>query len=274
MKTRTLKSDSLLLLGAMIWGFAFVAQRVGMEYVGPFIFNGVRFALGAIVLFPFLFLCRKRTAPLPEPFTRNHNKLALFYGGLAGLAIFLGASFQQMGLVHTTAGKAGFITGLYVILVPILGFFRGLPSSRGTWLGALLATAGLYFLSVTGYFTIAPGDLLVLVSAFFWAIHVLLIGWLASRMDAIRIAFLQFMACSALSLITAIFVEEISLEGLLQAGIPILYAGILSVGVAYTLQVVAQKEAHPAHAAIILSLEGVFAVIGGWLILSESLSSL
>jgi drug/metabolite transporter (DMT)-like permease len=267
------KSNALLFLAAAIWGFAFVAQRAGMEYVGPFTFNAVRFCLGGIVLIPLLLRGGGRVNiedGSPHPMRTGGILLG---GGLAGLFLFLGASLQQMGIVHTTAGKAGFITGLYVIIVPIMGLCWGRRSGLGTWLGATLAIAGLYFLSITEHFTISTGDLLVLLGAFVWAGHVHIIGWLSPRIDSIRLAFLQFMACSALSLIAAAFTENITMPGLQGAAIPILYAGLISSGVAYTLQVVAQRKVRPAHAAIILSLEAVFAVLGGWLMLEEVLTS-
>jgi len=273
MKCVTVKSDTLLLTTAIIWGFAFVAQRVGMDYVGPFTFNGVRFAVGSLSLLPLVLISREqRTASnkiLPTP----GLKTILFGGAALGLALFSGASLQQIGLVYTTAGKAGFITGLYVIMVPILGLFWKQQPKMGTWIGAFLAAMGLYFLSVTESVTIETGDLLVLIGAFFWAAHVLIIGWLSPRINPIKLAFSQYVACSILSLITASVLESITLSSIIEAAIPILYGGLLSVGVAYTLQVIAQRDAHPAHAAILLSLEAVFAAVGGWLILGEIISA-
>lgn len=268
MRQGTVKADVLLLLTATIWGFAFVAQRVGMDYVGPFTYNSVRFALGSLSLLPLILLIQKRQ-PKSEPPTK---KPVLAGGILAGGALFAGASLQQAGLVYTTAGKAGFITGLYVVMVPLLGLFWSQRPKIATWLGAILAAIGLYFLSITEEFTISFGDLLVLLSAFFWAGHVLLIGWLAPRTDSLKLAAVQFAICSLLSLLTAIAIETLSLDAILQAAVPILYGGLGSVGIAYTLQVIAQRDAHPAHSAIILSLEGVFAAIGGWLLLNEMLS--
>ncbi len=265
----TLKSDVLLLFTAVIWGFAFVAQRVGMDYVGPFTFNGIRFALGSISLLPLLLLSRNQELVL-IPISGRFAFAA--GGGLAGLALFTGASLQQIGLVYTTAGKAGFITGLYVVIVPLLGLIWRQRPGTGTWAGAILAAVGLYLLSVTEEFTIAFGDLLELAGAFFWAGHVLIIGWLSPRIHPIQLAFFQYAACSALSLTAAALMEEISASGIYQAGVPILYGGLMSVGIAYTLQVIAQRDAHPAHAAILLSLEAVFAALGGWLLLGETLS--
>ena len=273
MNTRTARADILLLLTATIWGFAFVAQRVGMEYVGPFTFNGVRFALGSLSLVPLLFALDRRPTEARRLLAPARRASLLAGGGLAGLFLFAGASLQQVGLVYTTAGNAGFITGLYVVIVPIMGLALRQQTNTGTWLGAIMAAAGLYFLSITAQFTIAWGDLLELIGAFFWAAHVLIIGRLSPRMDALKLAITQFATCSVLSLLTALAFETITWEGLRQAAIPILYGGLGSVGVAYTLQVVAQKDASPAHAAIFLSLEAVFAALGGWWLLDEVLTS-
>jgi len=203
---------------------------------------------------------------------RAEMRFLLWGGSLAGLALFGGASFQQMGLLYTTAGKAAFITSLYVVLVPLMGLVLGHRCGLSVWTGVGLALVGLYLLSVTRAFSIGRGDVLVLASAFFWAIHVLLIGYLAKRGSPLRIACVQFIACSALSLLAAVFTEEIALSAIQAAAIPILYGGVLSAGVAFTLQVVCQRTSPPAHAAIIMSLETVFAALAGWLILTERLS--
>ncbi|KIX15535.1 DMT family transporter [Dethiosulfatarculus sandiegensis] len=273
MNTKALKADSLLLITAMIWGAAFVAQRMGMDHVGPFTFNGVRFALGALALWPLILKKPGRLTwggDLPVFFQKRP---VLWGGALTGAVLFFGATFQQVGLVYTTAGKAAFITGLYVILVPLVGLFWGYRLAWGGWVGAFLALLGLYFLSVTEELTLSPGDLLELLGSFFWAGHVLILGWLSPRIDVLRLAAAQYVACAILSLATALWLEPITIQGLTGAAVPILYGGIMSVGVAYTLQVVAQREAPPAHAAIILSLETVFAALTGWLILDEVLSA-
>lgn len=270
MDKKVLKADWLLLLTAMIWGTGFVAQRVGMDHVGPLTFNGVRFTLGALVLLPLAV----RKTPFSASGSRsggNGGQVLLWGGGLAGVVLFAGAALQQAGLVYTTAGKAGFISGLYVIIVPILGLVWGFRPGRGGWLGACLAVAGLYFLSVTEDFRLAPGDSLVLMSSFFWAVHVLVLGWLSPRMRRTRLACIQFSVCALLSLAAAALFEPVTAEGLRGATIPILYGGLVSVGIAYTLQVVAQRHAPPVHAAIILSLESVFAAVAGWIILGEVL---
>ncbi len=272
MSTQIIKTDALLLFTAIIWGFAFVAQRLGMDHVGPFTFNGIRFALGGLVLIPFVV----RNNMVSNNSDKKKHHLAtrnLITGGVfVGLALFAGASFQQVGLVYTTAGNAGFITGLYVVIVPMLGLIVKQRTNSGTWLGALVAACGLYFLCITAKFTIAHGDFLELAGAIFWATQILIIGWLSPRMDPIKLAAVQYMTCSILSLVTAFLFEAITMIGIYRAALPILYGGVLSVGVAYTLQVVAQRNAHPAHAAILLSLEAVFAVLGGWLVLGEILT--
>jgi drug/metabolite transporter (DMT)-like permease len=267
--SKTLKAEMLLLLAAIIWGFAFVAQRVGMDHVGPFTYNGVRFMLGALSLLPLLWLGRRSAAPISPGDWRP----ILGGGLLAGLILFAGASLQQVGIVYTTAGKAGFITGLYVVIVPLLGLLWGHRTPWSTWIGAALALAGLYLLTLTDDLTLAEGDGLVLFGAVFWAAHVLVIGWLSGRhIEPVLLACLQFVVCAVLSLATAAATETVTLAGLWGGAMPILYGGLLSVGVAYTLQVVAQRDAPPAHAAIILSLETVFAALGGWLLLDEILS--
>jgi drug/metabolite transporter (DMT)-like permease len=269
---RVYRADSLLMAAAIIWGSAFVAQRVGMTYVGPLTFNGVRFALGAMVLLPIAGRGEARTQMEPELVESLMAWPALWGGAIAGLILFIAATLQQVGLVYTTAGKAGFITGLYVIIVPLLGLFLGHRPGWGGWVGACLATGGLYLLSVTEAMTFAPGDLWELAGALFWAMHVLLLGWLSPQMNGVKLACAQYAVCALLSLIGAGVTEEIALDGLRGASMAILYGGVLSVGVAYTLQVIAQRDAPPIHAAIILSLEAVFAAVAGWLVLDEVLS--
>ena len=265
-----MKSNLLLLLTAVIWGFAFVAQRAGMEFIGPFTFNTARFALGSLSLIPLLLINQKRKFEKEKFLPLSDKKL--LYGGLsAGTVLFLGATFQQGGLVYTDAGKAGFITGFYVILVPILGLFISQKTSLLTWLGAVIAIVGLYFLSVNETFDINIGDVLVLIGAFFWAIQILVIGYYSTKVDPFQLAFSQFVVCAVFSFVAAFITETIVLQNVLLAYLPILYAGLFSVGIAFTIQVVAQREAHPANAAIIMSLEAVFAVLGGWMILNESI---
>ncbi|GAB6127107.1 DMT family transporter [Humidesulfovibrio idahonensis] len=274
MLAHKLKADGLLMLTALIWGAAFVAQRLGMEHVGPFTFNGIRFALGALALQPLIWKMQQTRTREGGGAGMDSQRLVR-YGVIAGCVLFAGAALQQVGIVHTTAGKAGFITGLYVVMVPLFGLALRQRAGVGTWIGAIAAAAGLYLLSVNEDFSIAYGDVLELIGAVFWAGHVLVIGKLSPGMDgtdAVKLAAAQFVVCSALSLGAGFVTEPITLAGVSGAAVPILYGGLMSVGVAYTLQVVAQRDADPAHAAIILSLEAVFAAVAGYFILGELLS--
>jgi drug/metabolite transporter (DMT)-like permease len=274
-----LANDSLLLLTAVIWGLAFVAQRMGMDNVGPFTYNALRFALGSLFLVPLILVRRAHAAGAriveqPRGTPGGSRRMgSLVAGLLAGGVLFIGASLQQIGIVHTTAGKAGFITGLYVVLVPLAGLLWGQRAGWSAWVGALLSVAGLFLLSVTDTFTMERGDLFVLIGAFFWAGHVQIVGWLSPRTDPIRLSCVQFAVCSLASAIGALATEPVSLAGITAAALPILYGGFLSVGIAFTLQVVAQRRAPPAHAAILLSLESVFAALGGGLVLGERLGA-
>ena len=269
MKGQTLRSNLLLLLAAAIWGFAFVAQRVGAKYIGSFTFNGIRFALGSLSLLPLIFYFSRKKVIQVE--LVDSTKSSLKAGIIAGIILFIAASFQQIGLVDTTAGKAAFITGLYIVLVPIIGIFLKHYIRFNIWIGIVIAAIGLYFLCVNESLSIARGDVYELIGAFFWAIHILLIGHFTKKVDTLKLSFFQFMTCSLLSMAVALRFEIISLNGIMQAAIPILYGGICSVGIAYTLQAIGQKHAQPSHAAIILSMETVFASIGGLIILNENL---
>ncbi len=272
MNTSAAKSDVLLFLTATIWGLTFVFQRMAMADVGPYTYNGVRFAVGAVSLIPLLLAFPERES---TPFAVDRpmrSESVIPIGILLGVVLFAGSSLQQIGLVYTTAGNAGFITGLYVIIVPILGMFWKQKTDSGTWIGAILAAWGLYLLSVTEALTIQAGDLLVFIGAFFWAGHVLLVGHFSPRMHPILLAICQSTVCALLSLLSALMLETITMEGLIRAALPIFYGGFFSVGIAYTLQIIAQQNAHPAHAAILMSLEAVFALGGGWFILDEVVS--
>ncbi|MCL2067971.1 MAG: DMT family transporter [Treponema sp.] len=316
MNKRALQADILLLLTACIWGFGFVAQRSGMEYVGPFAFNGIRFILGSLSLLPFILIRRKRSANShvkPAPLRR-----LLLPSLAAGCCIFIAVILQQFGLLFTTAGNAGFITGLYVVLTPVFGIFLGRKTGAATWLGCVFTLVGLFFLSAAGSSSsINPGDIITVISALFWTVHVLLIDRListtasggnreASVIDPVELSAGQFIVCGILSLICAFLVEPYigTVIGgidssLLSTGLfawlpfpaliealntgamrlsfealsPILYGGLGSVGIAYTLQVVAQRNAPPAHATIILCFEGCFAAFGGALLLSEKIGA-
>ncbi|MCG8568963.1 MAG: DMT family transporter [Spirochaetes bacterium] len=270
MKKNIILSDLLLLTTSIVWGFAFVAQRVGMEYIGPYLYNGIRFALGAVSLIPLVFIFK----PHEQKVNKRGNDLGILLTGgvISGFVLFGGATLQQIGMVYTTAGNGGFITGLYVILVPIFGLFLKRRANFLTWLGAVAGLIGLYLLSVNENFTMQKGDFFVLLSAFFWAMHFYVLDYFSPRVSSLKLSIVQFLVCSLLSLIISGFTEKSTLAAVQLALIPILYGGLCSVGIGYTLQVVGQKNAHPAHAAIILSLESLFAVIGGLLLLGERLT--
>lgn len=254
----------MMLFTSIIWGFAFVAQRVGMAHIGPFTFNGIRFGLGALALVPVLSLFRSSGT------LSKSRRIA--QGAATGVVLFAAASLQQVGLVYTTAGKAGFITGFYVVMVPIIGVMRRQRVSRGAILGVALAVIGMYLLTVKENLSIGAGDLVVLAGAFFWAIHVQMIDAFNKTMHALELAFMQSVVCAVLSGIVAVWREPVTMPGVRSAAVPLLYAGVCSVGIAYTLQVIAQKRVPPTHAAIILSMESVFALLGGWLMIGETLS--
>jgi drug/metabolite transporter (DMT)-like permease len=277
MNNKRLRANMLLLLTAAIWGFAFVAQRVGAQYVGAFTFNGIRFALGSISLIPLIIYFGKRKKNNDIDSNQNNNyvsaKKSILYGVLVGLALYAGSALQQVGIMYTTAGKASFITGLYMVFVPIAGIFLKHKIGINSWFGVLFAAVGLYLLSINENFSIAYGDLLEIIGAVFWTIHLLVIDNFSNKMDALKLSCIQFATCSILSLATALIFEQVTITGITQALVPILYGGFLSVGIAYTLQVVAQKNAKPSHAALILSMESVFGAIGGAVILGESMSA-
>jgi len=256
------RADLILLAVAVVWGSSFVAQRVAAAHLGTFFYNGLRFVLGALTLLP---LMGRRW--------RGLTRLEMWGGALAGLLLLGAANLQQVGLRFTTAGKAGFITGLYVVLVPLflaLGW-RQWPC-WSAWVASLLAVAGLFLLSGVGRLTLAPGDGWVLAGAVLWALHLILIGVLAQRVDVLRLALVQCLVCGLLSMALALGLEVNTLEGLAATWWAVVYTGVLSVGVGYTLQVVGQRRAPATDAAIILSLEAVFAVFFGWLLLGETLT--
>jgi drug/metabolite transporter (DMT)-like permease len=296
MNKRVLKADLLLLLTAAVWGFGFVAQRSGMQYVGPFTYNGVRFLLGSISLLPLIAYRKVPSSSIRADFINAF---------MAGTCLFVAVTFQQLGMMATTAGNAGFITGLYVIFTPIFGIFLGRRTGKATWVGAIFTFTGLYFISAGGVMgSFNPGDLVIALSAVFWAFHVLLIDRLVQKTDPIVLSSGQFAFAGLYALCAAFSIEPFlsswlesssslgsgglffwkSLPALIDglntgtvpvslissAIVPILYGGLVSVGIGYTLQTVAQKDAPPAHATIILCLEGCFAALGGILLLDEA----
>lgn len=272
LKAGIFKSDLVLFLTATIWGLAFVAQRLGMEHIGPFTFNTLRFALGCVSLLPLLWFSQRKRRAAQNPPAMEFRGLVKS-GTIAGFFLFCGISLQQIGLVYTTAGKAGFITCLYVVLVPLLGLFLKMEkTSMGTWVGALLALFGMYFLSVSKESGISQGDFMVFLSAICFAFHVIVIDRYSRRFDTAMLSFAQCLVCALLSLFFALALETFVLKDITKVITPLVYGGVMSVGVAYSLQIYGQKHSPPAHAAIIFSLESVVAAIGGWVILNEILS--
>lgn len=263
-----MQANLMLLVTAAIWGFAFVAQRVAMDHMGPFSFNAVRFLLGAASLLPLIWFFSRKKAVAITPAAKTSIWLA---GGVAGAILFVAAALQQVGLLDTTAAKAGFITGLYMILVPFLGLFLRHVTGLNAWLGAVLALVGLYLLSINADFSMSRGDFLMFIGAIFWACHILWIDFIGRRVNALQLSAVQFLACGLLSSVAAFWQEAPTFASILLAWPAILFASFISVGLAYTLQVVAQKRAKPTHAAIIMSMEAVFAAIGGVVFLDENL---
>ncbi len=262
-----LKSSMILLLTATIWGVAFVAQSTGMEYVGGFTFNCVRFLIGGIVLIPCIFLLRKSNVH------EKGSKRTLIVGGIScGTVLCIASNLQQHGIKYTTVGKAGFITALYIVLVPVLGLFLHKKVGKLIWLGLILAVTGLYLLCINEQFTVGIGDLLVLACAAVFAVHILVIDHFAPLVDCVTMSCIQFFTCGVLSAIPMFLFENVSPANILTAAGPILYAGVLSCGVAYTLQIIGQRNMNPTVASMILSLESVISVLAGLLILHQKLS--
>ena len=269
---RPLRGTVCLLMGTIIWGFSFIAQSVGMEKIGPFTFQTLRCALAVVVLIPTAFLfdggrcsfgdsCKKWTDP------------QLWRSGLiCGCALFAAATLQQLGLLYTDAGKAGFLTAMYIVLVPIIGLFRRKKPSRAALFSVALAVVGLYLLSCMGAAGINRGDLLLLGCALAFSVQINCIDALAGSLDGIRLNCIQCLVVAVLSAPFALALETVHLENILACWLPLAYSGILTMGVAYTLQILGQKRLEPTTASLIMSLESVFAALGGWLILHETMT--
>lgn len=290
MKKTSWKSPLLLFLTALIWGVAFVAQSVGMDYVGGFTFNCVRCLIGSAVLVPCIcFLDRwnardkeKAGAAAVQTGTEQNGTAAvtdkvqtktLWMGGICcGLALGIASNLQQFGLKYTTVGKAGFITAMYIVLVPVVGIFLKKTTGIKIWFSVALAVAGLYLLCMTEGFSIAFGDFLVLLSALFFTMHILVIDHFSPKVDCVRMSCIQFLVSGLLSGVGMLLFEQPSLSAITAAWLPILYAGALSCGVAYTLQIVGQKDMNPTVASLIMSLESVISLLAGWVILGQTLS--
>ena len=276
-----LKNGIFLFITAAIWGVAFVAQSVGMDYVGPLTFNCVRSLLGGLVLVPLcLFMGRGRGSAGKNGQTEERgvrqaagDRKTLLAGGLCcGLALCLASNFQQFGIQYTTVGKAGFITACYIVIVPVLGIFLKRLPKPAVWVSVVLAVAGLYLLCMTDSFALSPGDAWVLASALLFAFHIMVIDYFSPKADGVKLSCIQFFVAGIVCGVPMLLFEKPQILEILQAWQPILYAGVLSCGVAYTLQIIAQKDYDPTAASLILSLESVFSVLAGWVILGEELS--
>ncbi|MEL7645863.1 MAG: DMT family transporter [Anaerolineaceae bacterium] len=268
------KGELLLLLTSLIWGSSFVSQRVAMQHMPPFTFTAARFLLGVLVLLPiYLTLKRaKRRNPSPmsvKPDLRTYRSAGLLCGGL----LFIAVSFQQAGMQYTDSGKAGFISSMYVVLVPLLGYFIGKRVRKTVWLAVAFAVAGIYLLSFTSQLQIERGDLIILIGTVFWAAHILMLDRFLPLVDGLALAIMQFFTAGVLALAAALFLESPNLPGVQEGLWTILYSGIVVVGGGYTLQVLGQKSINPAIAALIMSMESVFAVLFGWLLLAERLNA-
>lgn len=271
MKFKNFKGEILLTITALIWGTAFIAQSVGMEYIGPITFNGVRTLTGGIALLPVIFFM-SRSKKKNDDKKAEDNKLWIKAGIECGIFLLIASSLQQIGMQYTPAGKAGFLTALYIIIVPILGLFLK-KKVRGTvWLSVGIATLGTYLLSVKQGFSINHGDIYVILSAVGFAFQIITVDKYASITDAVKLSCTQFFVCGGISVIIAVITEHPSIHNIVLSAAPILYAGVMSSGVAYTLQIIGQKYTEPTVASLIMSMESVYAAIGGWLILNERLS--
>ena len=269
-----LKNSLLLLLTATIWGVAFVAQSVGMDYVGGFTFNMARSLIGSAVLLPVIWFMGRNSSKKAEEAQGSSSRKDLLWGGLAcGILMCLASNFQQFGIKYTTVGKAGFITACYIVLVPILGLFLKKKCSPFIWLAVAMSVAGLYLLCITDGFSIGKGDILVLICAVLFSFHILVIDYYSPKMDGVKLSCIQFLVCGILSGIPALIFEKPEMSAVLTAWQPILYAGVMSCGVAYTLQIIGQKNMNPTVASLILSLESCISVLAGWVILGQQLSA-
>ncbi len=268
--SKKLQGSLALTFATVIWGAAFIAQSVGMDYIEPFTFQAVRCFLAVMFLIPLVFLFDRDK----KQFLKAWQNPKLWKAGvLCGSALFVAAGLQQVGLVYTSAGKAGFITAMYIVLVPILGLvFRKRPSPIA-WICVAVATAGLYLLSCVGVTEVNIGDVLLMICALAFAVQITLIDRLAGELDGLRLNCVQSLVCAVLSAIWMFFTEEPNVQNILDCALPLGYAGILSMGVAYSLQIIGQKHVEPTAASLIMSLESVFAMFFGWLLLNEQMAA-
>jgi len=267
------KSILLLSIAAIIWGTTFVAQSSSMDYIGPFTFNCVRTIIGGCVLLPFIPYFSKQTIFSHDNESKKNSDKSLWLGSLlCGFALFFGSSFQQVGIQYTTAGKAGFLTALYIILVPIVGIFFKKKVRIVVWISVGLSLLGLYFLCITESFAIAPSDQFILISAFAYTAHILIVDYFSPKVDSVKMSCYQFLICGILSSVMMFLLEKPQISQIFAARWPILYASVLSCGIAYTFQIVGQRNIDPTIASLIMSMEAVVAVLSGFIILQEVLT--
>ena len=270
--SKRMMGNLMLLVGAMIWGAAFVAQSVGMDYVGPFTFQTARCFLGSVVLLPVIWFRDKTGHDPHRPASREDWKVLLLAGLSCGTVLFAACSLQQLGLLYTTAGKSGFITAFYIILVPVFGLFFHKKVKPWVWISVVLAIVGLYLLCAGETMTVGRGEWLTLGCAVAFSIQILCIDYFSPRVDGVRLCSLQFFVCGLISLVVLFCTEQPTWEAVLQCWLPIGYAGILSSGVAYTFQIIAQAYTEPTVASLLMSLESVFSALFGWLLLHQTMS--
>ncbi len=270
------KNAVILVLTAFIWGTAFVAQSVGMDYLGPFTFNGVRSIIGGAALLPCIAVLKmlngKGEKEVRGGGVRDERKNLILGGIACGLLLFGASSLQQIGIQYTTAGKAGFITACYIVIVPVLGIFLKKKTGWKVWAAVIIALAGLYFLCMTEKFSVGKGDVLIFFCALVFSVHILVIDYFSPKVDGVKMSCIQFFVCGIASMPFMFLLETPRIGAMIRGWMPLLYAGVLSCGVAYTLQIIGQKNVNPAVASLILSLESCFSVLAGWVVLGEQLS--
>lgn len=268
-----IKSSLILLLTATIWGVAFVAQSVGMEYIGPFTFNAIRCVLGGLVLIPVILVLKKKKETGAEN-QEKEDKKTLWAGGIAcGVILCIASNLQQFGIMEASVGKSGFFTALYIVMIPVIGIFIGKRPGIKLWFCVALAVVGMYLLCMKdGSFTIERADIMLLLCALAFSFHILVIDYFSPKVDGVKMSCIQFFVCGVLSAVGMLFTETPDISNIQAAWLPLLYAGLLSCGVGYTLQIVGQKGINPVIASLIMSLESVISALAGWVILGQVLS--
>lgn len=283
MDKKKMAANFILLFTALIWGTGFVAQRVGMEYIGPLTFIAIRFLLATFMLLFVIWITKgisQYPKNNPKPSTRTEDALSeddrkvfIVAGVSCGIILFCGAFMQQLGLVFTTASKASFITALYIIIVPLLGLFLKHHIGIKCWIGVAAGSIGLYLLCITESFIIAKGDFIVVIGALFWACHVLVIDFFLPKVDAVKLAAFQFAVCSLIATAAMMIFESPSMDAIVACAFPLVYAGIVCAGIGFTLQIIGQKHTSPTVASLLMSTEAVFGAVAGFIILKETMTN-